>query len=168
MGSANAAGSGSAVAHRAVILYPLMLIAAIAAIVFSAVGIATMLGWIPDVLSRNESVAQSALPAAPAAAAQSRNAHNNAHDARGTAASCRECGSVESIQAIEANGQDTNASAGANTRHPIEKNVPHPVNYQVRVRMNDGTYRTFTQRAQPALAVGQKVRVTDQGVVAAG
>jgi len=34
--------------------------------------------------------------------------------------------------------------------------------------MNDGTYRTVREGAQPALAIGQKVRVTEQGIIAAG
>jgi len=38
--------------------------------------------------------------------------------------------------------------------------------YEIRVRMKDGSYRTFIERAQPALAVGQKVRVTGDGIVA--
>jgi hypothetical protein len=34
--------------------------------------------------------------------------------------------------------------------------------------MSDGSYRTFHERSQPALAIGQKVRVNGQGIVAAG
>jgi hypothetical protein len=41
-------------------------------------------------------------------------------------------------------------------------------NHEIRVRMNDGTYRTLYERARPALRIGQKVRVTDRGVIAAG
>jgi outer membrane lipoprotein SlyB len=60
------------------------------------------------------------------------------------------------------------AGAGAYAGHEIEKNMKKSVSYQVRVRMNDGTYRTFHESAQPALAVGQKVRVTEQGIISAG
>lgn len=42
------------------------------------------------------------------------------------------------------------------------------VSHEVRVRMNDGSYRTFRERAQPAFAAGQKVRVTAGGLVADG
>ena len=60
------------------------------------------------------------------------------------------------------------AGAGAYAGNEIEKNNNRSVTYQVRVRMNDGTYRTVRESAQPALAVGQKVRVTEQGIIAAG
>jgi hypothetical protein len=46
--------------------------------------------------------------------------------------------------------------------------VEKSVNYEIRVRMNDGTYRTLYERARPVLTIGQKVRVTDRGVIAAG
>jgi hypothetical protein len=149
METVNAAESGTAAAYQPAILYPLMLIASIAVIVFNAVGIATTLGWIPDVLSRT------AVPSAQAAAtAQLLPAP--------AAAPCRNCGSVESIAAIQPIGYHTvgvgNSIAGAGS----------PVTYEVRVRMHDGSYRMFSQRVQPALTVGQKVRVTEQGVVTAG
>lgn len=51
--------------NRLGILYPVMLIAAIALIVFSVVGIATMVGWMPSALSGADPEARPA--AAPAA-----------------------------------------------------------------------------------------------------
>ena len=115
-----------------------------------------------------------------------------------SAASCTDCGVVESIRAVERKGQGSGlgavtggvvggilgnqvgggsgrtamtvvgAGAGAYAGHEVEKNMNKAVNYQVRVRMNDGTLRTFYEAAQPALAIGQKVRVTERGVVANG
>lgn len=190
------------------ILYPIMLIAAIAVIVFSIVGIATMTGLMPSALSTNnpdaadspkassprtESAAPEARPRAaepPAPAARPR--------VMAGAAECADCGVVESIRVVETKGQGTGlgavtggvlggvlgnqvgggrgrtamtvvgAGAGAYAGHEIEKNMNKSMSYQVRVRMNDGRYRTFYERSQPALAVGQKVRVTNNGVVAAG
>src|SRR5690349_22671013 len=55
--------------RRPAILYPLMVIAAIAVIIFSVAGIATMMGWLPmvhsqgDSLAQNDSAAQSELQA---------------------------------------------------------------------------------------------------------
>lgn len=40
--------------------------------------------------------------------------------------------------------------------------------YQIRVRMEDGSYRTFTAQLEPRYAAGRKVRVTDRGIVAGG
>ncbi len=172
------------------ILYPLMLIAAIAVIIFSVAGIATMMGWLPGVESKTEPAAK-APPAVKSGASRPRVVSSSA-------AACGDCGVVESIRAVESKGKGSGlgaiggavvggilgnqvgrgdgrtaatvvgAGAGAYAGNEIEKNANKSVIYQVRVRMNDGTYRTFRERAQPALAVGQKVRITEYGVVAAG
>jgi outer membrane lipoprotein SlyB len=176
--------------HRPGILYPLMLIAAVAVIIFSLAGTATILGWLPDARSRGTDPGDtSEKAAAPVARAPSRVPQ---------AARCAECGIVESIRAVEVDGEGSGlgavaggvvggvlgnqigrgngravatvvgAGAGAYAGHEIEKNANHTVSYQVRVRMNDGTYRTLNQRTQPAWTVGQKVRVNERGIVAAG
>lgn len=172
--------------HRPGILYPLMLIAAIAVIIFSIAGTATIMGWLPDARSR---AVEDREPAAPVTRAPARKA---------LTAGCADCGIVESIRAVEVKGEGSGlgavaggvvggvlgnqigrgngraaatvvgAGAGAYAGHEIEKNVNNTVSYQVRVRMNDGTYRTVNQRAQPAWAVGQKVRVNERGIIAAG
>jgi hypothetical protein len=129
-------GSAGAVAKHPGILYPLMLIAAIAVIVFSVAGIATMMGWMPAALSNNADPAR-AQPVPASRLAQPRVVT--------AATSCRDCGVVESTRA-----------------------VAKSANYEIRVRMNDGTYRTLYERARPVLTIGQKVRVTDGGVIAAG
>jgi outer membrane lipoprotein SlyB len=70
--------------------------------------------------------------------------------AGGEADLCGECGVVESIAAVK-----------------IEKNLNHPISYRIRVRMNDGTYRTVLEQGQSALSAGQRVRVTARGIAAA-
>jgi outer membrane lipoprotein SlyB len=187
---------GSTMQKRPGMLYPVMLIAAIALIVFSALGIATMMGWMPSAVSGTDPAAKSA--ASPVAGAVTKAAPNRPRLAANTPAACHDCGVIESIRAVEVKGEGSGvgaiggavvggilgnqvgrgsgrtaatvvgAGAGAYAGHEIEKNVKKSVSYQVRVRMNDGTYRTYYERAQPALAVGQKVRVTEQGVIAAG
>jgi hypothetical protein len=129
-------GNAGAMDKRSGILYPLMLIAAIAVIVFSISGIATMMGWMPSVLSRSTDPAR----AQPAAAT----GHGTPR-AVDAASACRDCGVVESVRAVEKSRR-----------------------YEIRVRMGDGTFRTLYEASRPALTVGQKVRVTGQGVVAAG
>jgi hypothetical protein len=57
-------GPAGAAVKDAGILYPLMLIAAAAVIVFSIAGIATMMGWMPGALSSDAAPRQSAPPAA--------------------------------------------------------------------------------------------------------
>lgn len=132
MGSGNA----GAMDKRSGILYPLMLIAAIAVIVLSISGIATMMGWLPGVLSRGADPAR----AQPAAAIEP-----GTPRAVPGANACRDCGVVESVRAVEKSGR-----------------------YEIRVRMGDGTFRTLYEATRPKFTVGQKVRVTEQGVVAAG
>ena len=179
------------------LLYPLMVIAAVAVIVFSIVGIATMLGWLPsaqsmaDPASRTDAV--SGMETAPVRALPGSAA------AVGTPApaQCASCGVIESIRVVESKGEGTGvgavtggvvggilgnqvgrgsgrtvmtvvgAGAGAYAGHEIEKNVKRTTQYQIGVRMSDGGLRTFYQQSQPALGVGQKVEVTEKGLTAA-
>jgi hypothetical protein len=129
-------GNAGTVAKDRGILYPLMLIAAIAVIVFSVAGIATMMGWMPAALSSDADPAR--VQPAPASNLVQPHVVTAATD-------CRDCGVVESMRAVEKSA-----------------------NHEIRVRMNDGTYRTLYERARPAVTIGQKVRVTDRGVIAAG
>lgn len=178
------------------ILYPLMLIAAIAVIVFSVVGIATMMGWMPNAASRAEPQSRSG-SASNESSAMSAPATNRPRVASSGAA-CPDCGVIESIRAVESKGEGgplgaiggavvggvlgnqvgrgngrtaatvVGAGAGAYAGHEIERNMTKSVRYQVRVRMSDGSYRTFSESTLPTYAVGQRVRVTGQGLVATG
>ena len=188
METVGTAGSAHTPQKRPGILYPVMLIAAIAVIVFSIVGIATMMGWLPAALS---GVSGSAADKAAAASGRS-------WQAPAAAASCNDCGVIESIRALPVKGQGSGAGAvggavvggilgnqvgrgrgravatvvgagaGAYAGNEIEKNMKDSVTYQIRVRMNDGTIRTVHEPAQPAVTIGQKVRITERGIVAAG
>lgn len=210
------------------LLYPLLVIAALTVTVFSIVGIATMLGWLPRAMSGTE-VSGASAPVvadtrdsepAPGAYSEPRTPYRNepsvnrrmneprapAHAPRASAPAgsvpavpahnCAECGVVESVKTIEMPGESSwlgtaggavvggllghqigsgsgrtvatvaGAAGGAYAGNQIEKHVNKTVRYRVRVRMADGSARTFT-RQTPAFAVGQKVRVTDHGIVAA-
>lgn len=177
------------------LLYPLMVIAAVTVIVFSIVGIATMLGWLPsaqsmaDPASRTDAV--SGMENAPARALPGSAAADR------VPAQCANCGVIESIRVVESKGEGTGvgavtggvvggilgnqvgrgsgrtamtvvgAGAGAYAGHEIEKNVKRTTQYQIGVRMSDGGLRTFYQPSQPALGVGQKIQVTENGLAAA-
>jgi outer membrane lipoprotein SlyB len=183
------------------LLYPMLVIAAIAVIVFSVTGIATMMGWLPSALS-GRNVAPGFEPSAPRGdAAELRPApgaplaSQTPQPAPPASAACPGCGVVESIRSVETQDQTSwlgaaggavvggllgneigrgggrtaatvvGAGAGAYTGNEIEKHLKKSVRYRVRVRMDDGSYRTLHQAAQPGYAVGQKVRVTEMGVV---
>jgi hypothetical protein len=150
-------GTAGAAVKDTGILYPLMLVAAVGVIVFSIAGIATMMGWIPGALTSGSK------PAARLEAPQ-----QTAPAQRGVApaSACRECGIVESLRVVEAPGESSDA--GAFAVHESGKRASRAVHFEIRVRMSDGASRTLYERTRPSLTVGQKVRVTEQGVIAAG
>lgn len=180
--------------RRAGILYPVMLIAAITLIVFSMAGIATMMGWLPSASSKSDPSAR----AEPAARSESPSRASQPRAQANGPASCSDCGVIESIRAVEVKSEGSGlgavtggivggilgnqvgggsgrvamtvvgAGAGAYAGNEIEKNMKRSTRYQIRVRMNDGTHRTFYEAAPPAYAIGQKVRATGGGIVAAG
>lgn len=59
------------------------------------------------------------------------------------------------------------AAGGAYAGHQAEKHLKSTVRYDVTVRMDDGSTRTFSYDAQPAYQAGSKVRVVD-GVLTTG
>lgn len=113
------------------------------------------------------------------------------------AAECGNCGVVESIREVEVKGQGTGlgmavggvaggllgnqighgggravatvagAAGGAYVGNEIEKSSRTQTAYRVTVRMEDGTYRTVTQRSHPGYAVGERVKVVDGTIMAA-
>ena len=179
---------------RSGILYPMLVSAAIAVIILSAVGVAAMTGLLPR--------ADSSMTNAPAPAAAVGDARESAPSSNRVAAAdraCANCGTIESITPIEvraAHGSGVGmvaggitgallgnqigrgsgntlatiagAAGGAYAGNEIEKNTKKSLRYQVRVRMNDGTYRTTSQSTQPAFAVGDRVRIVNGQVVSAG
>jgi len=182
------------------LLYPLMLIAAITVIVFCIVGIATMLGWLPNAQSTSERSARAELTGRAESMSSPSLKPQGGPKAANTPApvTCANCGVIESIRVVEVKGEGSGlgvvtggvvggvlgnqigrgsgravmtvvgAGAGAYAGNEIEKNVKRSTQYQIDVRMSDGRYRTFYQQAQPKLGVGQKVRVTESGLAAAG
>ncbi|MGW8184206.1 MAG: glycine zipper 2TM domain-containing protein [Burkholderiales bacterium] len=192
--------SARLIEKRANLLYPLMLIAAVTVIVFSLVGIATMLGWLPSAQSKSDSASRSeaVVGSEPAPAASGGGPAGVVRGERGAAPVCGNCGVIESIRVVEAKGEGSGlgavtggvvggvlgnqvgrgtgravmtvvgAGAGAYAGNEIEKNVKRSTQYQIRVRMDNGSYRTIYQQSQPALGPGQRVRVSEDGLAAAG
>lgn len=119
-------------------------------------------------------------------------------DNRDPAPACAECGVVASIAPVEVKGRTNGlgviaggvtgalvgnqighgngnalatiggAAGGAFAGNEIEKHVKKSVQYKVRVRMPDGTFRTTYQSTAPAFAVGEKVKVSNGRVVKTG
>jgi outer membrane lipoprotein SlyB len=175
--------------RRQGLLYPTMLIAAIAVIIFSVIGIAAMTGLLPSAVSGYRAADDTPPPAlkrlpqdnprvldAPRAA--------RSEPAARAGAACTECGVVESVRTIERKGENgmaatnagalvgsqqvsggpavaTAAGAGGFAGNEIERNMNTRITYQVRVRMNDGSHRNHYQTAPPKVGVGQRVRLSN-------
>lgn len=172
------------------LLYPTLLIAGIVVIVASMLGIAAMTGLLPNAQSQAVST-QSKAPA-PAVPGEKLAPATVAGTAR-----CNECGVVDAIRAVETRGQGSGvgavaggvvggvlgnqvgggrgrtamtvvgAGAGAYAGHELEKNMNKKVSYEVRVRMEDDSYRNF-HVLQPDVSVGQRVKIRDGRIVHAG
>lgn len=112
-------------------------------------------------------------------------------------AACSICGVIESIRTVEQEGDGSGLGAvaggvvggvvgnqvgkgkgntlmtiiglggGAYAGHEIEKNMKSTTAYIVKVRMQDGTYRSVTLQSEPEYAVGDHVKVTHGSLTAA-
>lgn len=105
--------------RRQGLLYPTMLIAAIAVIIFSVVGIAAMTGLLPSAMSGYRAAEESPPPAvkrqpqdSPRALDAPR-AATHAPPVRRAVSGCAECGIVESVRVIERRGEGSMLGAGA-------------------------------------------------------
>lgn len=151
-------------------IHPLAMATGIAVIVFSTVGIAAVMGWIPTSMGNTkESVASDRLSANKnGASALPRVAQNTAVKNK-----CPECGVVESVRQIEQRGEGTGLGAvggavvggllghqvgggrgkdamtvvgavgGAVAGNQIEKHVKSTTAYETTVRFTDGSSRVF-------------------------
>jgi hypothetical protein len=153
------------------LLYPLMLIAALAVIVFSIVGIASLMGVMPRALSNSQTAAPESTTNPPAASESPRQTGE------------RRTGIIKSVHVVQTRLPISSLRviatdpAPGGPRLPLiagpgysgEEFINPHVTYLVRVRMDDdGRVRTFYETAQPAYGVGQKVLVTGRSILAQG
>ncbi len=111
------------------------------------------------------------------------------------AAACDNCGSVIEMKTVEVKGEGSGVGAvaggvlggvlghqvgggrgkdvatvagavgGAYAGHQVEKNVKKKTQYQVIVKLENGTTRTFTYNAASAFKVGDKIKVENNKLV---
>lgn len=164
------------VRHSPALLYPTLLIAGIAVIIASMLGIAVMTGLLPpaqlqSVAGRNDGrTADAKTRPAKAGGTEAVGAKTaGSKTAAPAAARCMDCGVVDSVRAVEARGEGpgVGAVAGAHAGHEPGKNMKKNVSYEIRVRMDDHSYRTF-HAARPDVGVGQRVKIRDGRPVSAG
>lgn len=177
------------------LLYPLMVLAAIAVTLFSALGIAMMMGYLPSASSA-EKPGDRPAASQPTAGAQPQYPRQMATTSeRKTVAACAGCGVVESIRVVEHRGSGTGAGAvagglagalvgnqfgrgngrtvmtllggagGAYAGNEIEKSTKRSSSYEVRIRLDKGGFTTAHMAASPNFAVGDKVRMVNGAVV---
>ena len=176
--------------------HPMVLIAAVALTVFSLLGSAAITGLIPLAHSEKQDMVQSltdnsrvAVNDAPRATSQQ--AQPNLANV------CKECGTVVSIRTVKQDGDASGIGAvaggvaggvlgnqigkgngntlmtvlgvggGAYAGHTIEKKVKATTAYVIRVRMQNGGYRTVTQYSPPKMAIGDHVKLKGGELVSA-
>jgi outer membrane lipoprotein SlyB len=206
---------------------PIVAIAAVSIIIFSAVGVGVMTGVIPNSLSKSEPAAPAATPqpvATPAPAPASAetpktvaSAPKKKHIEKQHVASaepapriaateppppppapriCANCGSVISVNAVKQKGEGSGLGAvggavvggllgnqvgsgrgrtaatvvgvagGALAGNEVEKYAKSSQTYNVAVRMDDGSSRTFSYPSEPSFRSGDKVRIVEGKLVA--
>lgn len=165
------------------LLYPMLILAALAVTLFAGLGAAALLGWLPSAGSAALVFDARELPASKEKPAEA--------DAR-----CAQCGTVEAVTPYAVKGESggvgavaggvvgglvgnqlgngrgrslatiAGAGGGAYLGDQIEKNMNKRTRYKVVVRMDDGSTRAFHEAAarwQP----GARVRVADGRLAAA-
>lgn len=170
--------------------HTLFWIAGIAVTVFSAAGIAAIMGWIPTSTSSPGNSA--GLAKQPTASAQAAARANRAPVQ--VASKCAECGVVESIREIDVKGEGSGVGAvggavvggvighqvgsgrgqdvatvvgavgGAVAGHQIEKHVKSTTSYEITVRFEDGSSRVIHEASAPSWRTGDRVKVIN-GVI---
>jgi outer membrane lipoprotein SlyB len=178
--------------NRPKLLYPSMVIAAIAVTVFSLLGIATLTGALP--FAHSESKENIVASEGQTAASSEENAPVPGD--RKIAFDCASCGTVESVRAVEVKGEGSGVGAvagglagallgngighgngravatviggagGAYAGNEIEKSTKKHTSYRIRVQMANGGIRTVYQRDVPGVAAGDRVKIVDGAIVA--
>ena len=145
---------------------PLIAIAAVSVMILGVIGVAAVTGVLPNGTSPDLSDAARTVSVAPP-----------------RTVTCALCGTIEAIRIVEVvdeGGGSTLADAGrdggatilgssgsAASGNEIAQGTRKRYAYRVTVRMDDGSYRTVSLAAPPALAVGDKVRVVEGKLVRA-
>ena len=160
---------------------PLLWIASIAIILFSAVGIAAFMGWLPtanseqntestiEVVSHTERPVASKAVCADCGVIVSTQLINNAKAGSGIGlVGGAVVGGLLGNQIGGGRGKDlatvAGAVGGAVAGNEIEKSSSSTQHYEITVRFENGSSRVFNQANQPTWQPGDRVRVID-GVI---
>lgn len=168
--------------------HPLAWIAGIAVILFSAAGIAAIMGWIPASIGGdvNGTVPKSAQPALSSKAKTP-----PVQMASSAPARCSHCGVIQSVREISTGGEGSGLGAaggavvggllghqvgggsgkqiatvvgavgGAVAGNEVEKRVNSTKSQEVTVRLDDGTTRVITNTGSMTWLTGDHVKIID-------
>lgn len=173
-------------------LHPLIWIAGVALIVFSAVGVGAFMGWIPTSMGGADDKA--ALATQTTNTPEPVRAKARTAPARVARSKCADCGVVESVREVDVKGQGSGLGAaggavvggvlghqvgggrgndvmtavgavgGAVAGNEVEKRVKSSKSYEITVRFDDGSSRAISEANAPSWSAGDKVRVVN-GVI---
>lgn len=171
---------------------PLMWVSSIAIVLFSGVGIAAFMGWLPSSYGEQKTETEVVAEVAPAKSAHK--PHVQAPDSTQSVATCAGCGVIESVQIINdvkkttgvgivggavvggllgnqvggGRGKDVatvaGAVGGAVAGNEIEKRAGSTRRYEITVRFDDGSSRIFNEANPTEWQPGDQVRVIDGSI----
>jgi outer membrane lipoprotein SlyB len=169
-------------------------IAGIAVTLFSAVGIAAIMGWIPTSTGGPGDSVVAAKQSAAQPAARSHTAPSRAPSQIASRARCAECGVIEAVREIDTKGEGSGLGAvggavvggvlghqvgggrgqdiatvvgavgGAVAGNEIEKRAKSSKSYEITVRFEDGSSRVINEASAPSWRTGDRVKVIN-GVI---
>ena len=143
--------------------YVSLLALGVAAILFSASDIAAITGRLLPASTAGIFVPSFNLPAASAKAVAAPTAPKQREGKGRLKGRCAECGSIVSMREIEGNdGNFAHAAAGGMmTSKPMETPVQLSGNYNIIVRMADGSSRVITHASPASWRPGERVILID-------
>ncbi|MGH8751907.1 MAG: hypothetical protein ACREUV_09405, partial [Burkholderiales bacterium] len=142
---------------------PLFALAVVSVIFFSVLGIAAITGRIPVMNSLSSE------PAAGSGGSGIQPGIMPIEETRasarrmGQAKPCTNCGIVDSIM-MNKTKRDDGAANGASAGQKIGYDIK-AVTHQVKIRMDNGTYRAVLQQGRPVFHVGDKVRIINGEII---
>ncbi len=151
----------------------LIWVASIAVILFSGMGIAAIMGWIPTSMGRSVDGAavtapdkrstSSSAPVAPLARENPapRIAPAHATERAPARVQCADCGVVESTREVSTKGTGSGVGAvgGAVAGNEVEKRVKATKSREVTVRLDDGSSRVVNEGSSSPWHTGDRVKI---------
>lgn len=175
-------------------LHPMIWVAGIAVILFSVVGIAAIMGWLPASMGalNNSNLHATDKQSTNASSPSPTHTHKARHVPK--QAICKRCGVIESIREINTQGKSSGvgvvsgavvggvlgnqigdgrgrdlatvvgAMGGAVAGNQIEKSVKSSRSYDITVRLDNGSSRVIHEIDPPTWQVGERVRIVNGAI----